>query len=206
MSVVHVIDTVKDWAQLNICNKIQLKQPPDDLDAPVDAEYDYKLVNPTAFAMYVPTAEKNSPNFHLPTPSLCIRFIAGQDELAGNKGFVDLQILFSTWDPGIHGEDMFLPNGKGGSKRWTGAEADAYFQRTGEGWRDAWNFVDVALRTVESVTDIGGYAIDRSTPIKYGPLTEQETIADLYPFWFAWISFRVTYPLMRNISKLNDFL
>lgn len=206
MSIVHVLDTVKDWTQSNICDRIQLKQPPDDLDAPVDAAYEYKLVTPTAFAMYLPTAEKIPPSFHHPYPSVCIRFMTGQDELAGNKGYMDLQLCFSTWDPGIHGEDVLLPNGQGGAKRWTGEEAAAYFQRNGEGWRDAWNFVDVALRAVESVTDIGGYAIDRATPVKYGPLTEQEAIPDLYPHWYAWISFRVTYPLMRNISTLNDFL
>ena len=206
MSVVHVIDTVTDWARANICPKIQLKQPPADLDAATDEGYEYKLVTPAAFAMYVPTSEKLPPGIHSPFPSLCVRFMAGQDEQANGKGFVDLQLCFSTWDPGLHGEDILRANGDKSFKRWSGEEADAYFRRTGDGWRDAWNFVDIALRAVESETNIGGFVIDKATPVKYGPLTEQEAIPDLYPTWFAWISFRVTYPLVRNIQDFQEFL
>lgn len=186
MSIVHVIDTVREWAEQNICSKVRLKQPPADLDAPIDAGYDYTLVNPAAFAMYPPTAEKLPPNIHSPFPALCVGIQAGQDELTENKGYIDLQITFSAWDPGIHDHSNF--------------------SRNGDGWRDAWNFVDTAIREVESVTKIGGFIIDQATPVKFGPLTEQESIPDLYPFWFAWISFRVTYPLRRNIAELQVFL
>lgn len=207
MSVVHVIDTVTNWARTNICDKIKLKQPPDDLEAPVDAEYEYTLVNPAAFPMYVPTSDKLPPGIHAPFPSLCVRLVAGQDEQANGKGYADLQLCFSTWDPGLHGKDILHPHGDGTFRRWSGEEADAFFQRTAGGWRDAWNFMDIALRAVESETNIGGFVIDKATPIKYGPLTEQEAIPDLYPTWFAWISFRVTYPLTtRNIADLQKFL
>ena len=207
MSVVHLIDTLTDWARQNVCAHISLKQPPKDMTAAEDAGYNYTLVTPATFAMYVPTSEKLPPSIHSPFPSLCVGFVAGQDELNINKGYVDIQFNFSTWSPGTHGKDMFNPVGDGSSKQWSGAEANRYFERNGEGWRDAWNFVDIALRAVESVTTIGEYIIDRATPIKFGPLTEQEAIPDLYPFWFAWISFRVKYPLMRNIADIQeDFL
>lgn len=206
MSVVHVIDTVTAWSRANICEKIKLKQPPDDLDAPTDEGYEYTLVTPAAFPMYVPTSEKLPPNIHAPFPSLCARLVAGQDEQASGKGFVDIQLCFSTWDTGLHGEDILKPNGDGAYHRWSGEEADAFFRRSGDGWRDAWNFVDIALRAIESVSYIGGFAVDKATPIKYGPLTEQDSIPDLYPTWFAWVSFRVIYPLARNNEELQDFL
>lgn len=66
-------------------------------------------------------------------------------------------------------------------QQWTGPEAEEYFDRNGDGWRDAWNFVDIALREIESRTNIAGYEIDRSTPVKFGPLTEQEAIPDFTP-------------------------
>jgi hypothetical protein len=59
---------------------------------------------------------------------------------------------------------------------------------------------------VESATHIGEYTIDRATPVKFGPLTEQESIPDFYPLWFAWVSFRVTYPLRRNIKEIQNLL
>ena len=48
--------------------------------------------------------------------------------------------------------------------------------------------------------------IDRSQHIKYGPLTEQESIPDFYPFWFAWVSFKINYPLVRNVEDFHKFL
>ena len=205
MSVVRVIDTLTEWAKENICEKIKLKVPPLNEEAN-DAGYEYELATPAAFGMYVPTSEKLPPNVKSPFPSVCVRFTKGQDTPSENEGFVDVEFCFSTWDTGLHGKDILKPDGLNGFKRWSGAEADAYFKRNGEGWRDAWNFVDIALRAVESVTNIGGYVIDRNTPIMFGPLTEQESIPDLYPFWFAWISFRVKYPLMRNIEEVQKYL
>ena len=206
MSIVRVIDTLTEWAQANVCSQIQLKQPPADLDAPTDAGYTHELVSPVAFPMYVPTSEKLPPGIRSPFPSLCVRVTSGQDELSASAGFVDIQFCLSTWSTGTHGEDILLPNGNGGHKRWTGEEAAAYFQRNSDGWRDAWNFLDVARRAVENVTNIGGYVLDRKTPVRFGPLTEQESIPDLYPTWFAWVSFRVNYPLLRNIKDTQDFL
>lgn len=206
MSIVHLLDTITEWARVNICEQITLKQPPADLEAPVDGEYEYKRVHPAAFAMYVPTAEKNPPNFHAPYPSLCVRFMQGQDEAASGNGIVDVQFCFSAWNPGTHGPDVLHPVFDKMYQVWGGEQANAYFQSNGEGWRDVWNFADVALRAVESVTHIGNYKIDRATPIKFGPLTEQEAIPDYYPYWFAWISFRVNYPLRRNISSIQNLL
>ena len=206
MSIVHPIDTIAEWAQVNICDHVQLKQPPKDLDAADDERLDYQMITPAVFPMYVPTSEKLPPNIHSPIPALCVNFATGEDTLASESGFVDIQFSFSCWDTGIHGKDIFKPNSDGSYQRWTGAEAKKYFQRSAEGWRDAWNFVDTALRAVESVTHIGGYVIDRGTPIKFGPLAEQEAIPDLYPYWFTWMSFRVNYPLVRNIPDIQNFL
>lgn len=201
MSVVHVIDTLTEWARQNICEQINLKVPPENT-APDDSGYSYNLATPAAFAMYVPTSDKLPPGSHPPFPSLCVRFVTGQDVPADGGGSVEVQFCFSAWDPGTHGEDEFLPNGDGTYRRGKGGA----FWRNGDGWRDAWNFVDIALREVESVTNIGGYTIDRAKPVKFGPLTEQEAIPDFYPMWFAWLSFTVDYPLRRNIQELQNFL
>ena len=203
MSVVHVIDTLAEWAKLNICASVKLKMPPSNLEA-IDEDYQYETVTPSVFPMYVPTSEKLPPSIHSPFPSLCVRFIKGADELSGNTGHLDVQFCFSAWDPGTHGKDNFHPNGDMSFRRQD--PKDAKYERNGDGWRDVWNFVDTALRAVESVTNIGGYTIDRETPVEFGPLTEQESIPDFYPFWFAWLSFRVNYPLRRNIEDLQQYL
>lgn len=202
MSVVHVIDTLAEWARQNICEHVTLKMPPDNFDAN-DEGYTYKTVKPSVFPMYVPTSEKLPPSIHSPFPSLCVRFVKGADSMSGSGGHLDVQFCFSAWDPGTHGQDVIHPNGDG---TYTRNPDSSEYGRNGNGWRDVWNFVDTALRAVESVTSIGGYTIDRETPVEFGPLTEQEAIPDFYPFWFAWISFRMNYPLRRNIEDLQKYL
>lgn len=205
MSVVNVIDTLTEWARVNVCEQIKLKVPPLE-EAPDDASYEYERVTPAAFALYVPTSEKLPPNVRSPFPSLCVRFIKGEENTALNRGSMNVQFCFATWDTGLHGKDVFKPTEDNSFRRLSGAEAATFFERNGDGWRDAWNFVDIALRAVESVTNIGGYVVDKSFPIEYGPLVEQEAIPDFYPFWFAWISFRVNYSLFRNVEDFQTML
>lgn len=208
MSVVNILDKVTDWVRSEICPKIELKCPPVDDKAPDDAGYDYKRINPAAFTCFIPTREKLPPAVLSPIPSVCVRLIDGEDDVRGQQGSARIQLVFSAWNPGVHGADMILPNTKDAMHphRWTGQEADDYFRRAGDGWRDVWNMVDVALREIESAAAIYSFPIDRSVPIKYGPLTEQDSIPDYYPLWFAWVSFSLIYSTPRNIRDIEKFL
>lgn len=202
MSVVRLIDKLTEWAQQNICERIQLKVPPKN-EAPNDADYAFELTTPVAFPMYVPTEEKLPPTIRSNHPSLCVRFLNGEDAPASNSGSLTVQFCFSTWDPGLHRKDRFNPNGNGTFKPDTAEK----FQRSIDGWRDAWNFVDIARRAVESTVIISDeYTIDRTSPVEYGPLTDQNAIVESYPFWYAWISFKVNYNLRRNVVEIQNLL
>lgn len=205
MPVVNLLDRVTEWVQTNICTKILLKVPPGD-NEPCDQDYVHEMVNPTAFAMYVPTKDKLAPSIKSPYPSVCVRFLDGSDDLTASKGSIGIQLFFSTWNPGTHATDVFKPQGDGTFCRWTGKEADAYFKRNGEGWRDVWNAIDIALQAVESASTIAGFEIDRSVPVKFSPYSEQEAIPDLYPFWFASVNFQLNYPLVRNNQDYQLYL
>ena len=205
MPVVSIIDDIRKWVEDEICSKIQLKVPPDDTE-PNDKDYDHTTANPLAFAMYVPTKDKLPPPIKSVYPSVCVGFAKGTDSMDERKGSIGIQLSFSAWNPGIHGTDMLIPQGDGKYRVWSGPEANDYFQRYGEGWRDVWNFVDIARRALESTTDIKGHYIDMSTPIEFGPLITQEAIADFYPFWFAWMTFQIKYPLLRHIEENEEFL
>jgi hypothetical protein len=205
MSVVKILDDVTQWARQNICSKIQLKVPPANGE-PNDYDYDYKKANPVAFTMYVPTDDKLPKDIPSAFPSLCVRFIEGEDNLTSMNGTIGIQLLLSAWNPGTYGGDRFTMY-QGDAFHWTqDPDTKKEFQRNGEGWRDIWNFADIALQAVESTTHIAGYKIDRSIPVKFGPLTEQEAVADYYPFWFTWVSFQLTYPLRREIKEADKFL
>lgn len=208
MSVVNILDRLTLWAQTRICNQISLKIPPDDASSATDEDYEYQRVTPAAFPMYVPTKEKLPPDIVSPFPSVCVRFMEGEDNMAGKTGSIGIQLCFSAWNPGTHGKDFVLTSKTEymAAKPWDERTSKKFFQRNGEGWRDVWNMVDIALREIGSVTNIDGLVIDMSKPVKFGPLTEQEAIPDYYPFWFAWVSFFVTYPIARNIRDVENFL
>lgn len=199
--IVTVIDSLTEWANEHICKKIQLKVPPDNTAAN-DAGYSYVLENPEAIPMYLPPGDKLPKGIRFVHPSLCVRFLKAGDSVAKDEGYVDVQFLFSVWDPGQHGEDLYLPNADGSYRK----QADPGFEKGSSGWRDVWNFVDIARRELESVSSIDGIEIDKMTDIEYGPITEQEAIVDFYPFWYSWLSFRVKYPLMRNNEDLEQYL
>ena len=199
--IVTVIDTLTEWARDHICKAIQLKVPPEN-EAAMDSGYSYKLDNPEAIPMYKPTGDKLPETIRYTTPSLCVYFSKAGDSVAKNEGYVDVMFLFSVWDPGQHGEDVYLPTGDGSYKK----QSTADFVKGSSGWRDVWNFVDIARRALESATSIDELAIDKSTDIEYGPISEQEGVVEFYPYWYSWLSFRVTYPLMRNNEEIEKYL
>lgn len=205
MSIVKILDDVTAWARMNICSKIELKVPPKGTE-PNDYAYEYKKANPVAFTMYVPTEDKLPKNIPSAFPSLCVRFIEGEDNLSDMTGTIGIQFLLSAWNPGTHADDNFVVQ-QGDPFTWLqDTTTGKQFERNGDGWRDIWNFTDIAVQAVESVTHISGYKIDRSIPVKFGPLTEQEAVPDYYPFWFTWVSFQLTYPLRRKIEDVQKFL
>lgn len=205
MSIVKVLDDITAWARQNICSKIELKVPPTNGE-PNDYDYKYKAANPVAFTMYVPTEDKLPKGVPSAFPSLCVRFIEATDDLQTMTGTMGVQLLLSAWCPGTYSSDVFYLRQRTPFDWKRDENTVREFERNGEGWRDIWNFTDLALQAVEGVTNISGYEIDRSFPVKYGPLTEQEAVPDFYPFWFTWVTFQIKYPLMRNIKNTNEFL
>lgn len=205
MSIVKILDDITAWAQTNICSRIMLKVPPANGE-PNDYDYDYKVANPVAFTMYVPTQDKLPKNVPSAFPSLCVRFMEGENNLSNNKGTIGIQLLLSVWSPGLYGADYFTVNPEDSLQWQAQAEEKVKFQRNGEGWRDIWNFTDIAVHAIESTAHISGYEIDRSVPVKFGPLTEQDAIPDFYPFWFSWVTFQLTYPQQRNTDNIQQFL
>lgn len=205
-TLTNIIDRVTAWADENICQKVKLKAPPDDLDAPDGQGYEYKLVTPAAFSLFIPSKEKLPPKVHVPFPSLCVRVVGGED--GRQFGNVNIELWFATWNPGTHGKDILKPvDGVPMTyEAWEGSEAEAYFKRNTEGWRDLWNWIDTALRELESTDSIDGMKINREVPFRYSPAKDEDGISDFYPFWFGYISFTITRPIVRNIKAYDQYL
>jgi hypothetical protein len=191
-----------------------MKTPPIDDTKAVDGGYSYNLTTPTAFALYRPTKERLPPNIPAPIPSVCIQLLDGKDEQQKASGRLRIRLVFATWSPGLHGRDIFNPifdeyenHQQGSYTQWSGEEAQSYYRRDSEGWRDAWNLVDTARRELENAEYISdNLQIAHAEGITFGPVAEQETIIDLYPYWYDWIDFSVEYGLTRNRRDVEIFL
>ena len=104
--------------------------------------------------------------------------------------------------------DIFKPKGDGSGtyiQQYNEAAA-SYFVKNGEGWRDAWNFVDTALRLIENAEYLGDLRVIRRGSSPFGPVTEQDAVPDFYPYWFAWAEFSVEETLTRNPKSYQHLL
>lgn len=208
-TVVEVIDLITEWAKAEICSKIRLKMPPKDDKESNSEGYDYTQIEPACFPFFFPSKDKLPPSIQSPFPALCVRIIEGSDDLTANASSIVIEFCFSTWSTGTHGKDILIPDKENNLhfKEWNNKEAEQYFISNFGGWRDCWNWVDIALRAVRnSATIKEKVQIDRNTPVTYGAYTDQEDTIFNYPFWFAWLRFAVKRPLIKNIKEYNDLL
>lgn len=195
MTIVEIIDNITEWTYKNICSRIKLKNAPPDRE-PSDDGYRYELVTPAAFSLFVPTKEKLPPDVKTSIPSVCVRIVGGRDSYDMRE--LQIELAFSTWNTGRHGEDIIYPDNIQGEKK--------KFERNSEGWRDLWNFIEISLGQLAANAAINGIEIVKNEPFTYGPFKQQETIPDFYPFWFGYVSFKVKTGILGIPKDYNEFL
>lgn len=193
MTLTNIIEEVTQWAQDNICDKLSLKLPDDDLN---DNQFPGTMTTPAAFSMFVPAKDRLPPKVRAPIPSLCVQVKEGKDTLSDGKRTLKMRFSLATWNPGSHGTEIVEPVDQPGTlggkvyKRRTDPDALAQYTRNMNGWRDLWNFADKVLQELEGTEYVGGLRLlKEGDGITYGPFTEEGTIWDYYPYWFLWIDF-----------------
>jgi hypothetical protein len=213
MSVVTTIDGIAAWAQTEICDKIMLKKPdPEHEDESYNEEYE--LVHPQAFPIFMPTSDRVSPPIEGPVPGLCVQLVSGKNRR--KDGTLKIGMTLATWNPGEHGPDMFIPEGDGSFSRLPEADAADYYVRNAGGWRDAYNFLDVALAALARTESIpnGGRIIkekgdgvsESDAVIDFGPVTVDNALPILRPYWYTWCSFTVQRELVIRTKTIEEFL
>ena len=181
MAVIKQLEIIKNWLETEICPQFKFKQADDEN---VDATYQYELVNPNVFILYVPPkeliGEKNR------VPSICLQFEEGSESISGGSGVLNLRLQFSIFNPGEHNFGDF--------------------KRNTEGWRDVWNFVDYIMERLRNTELIDGIRIIKENGIKYGPISDQGQIPNFYPYYFAWVSFSVEYGIPTSKAQIRNLL
>ena len=198
MDLSSIIISITEWLNKNVCPEVELKVPAVDKE-PNDDTYQYQTAHPTAFPLFVPTRDKLPPKAVSNVPSICVQLIHGTDTLHERE--VTVALGFGAWNPGPHKED------------WINAKDPIAFRADMSGWMDAWNMVDIAARMIQSATYLGeNLEVMRNEPFDYGPYRQPKENADdewqdsYYPFWFAYLRFKVRCTLLRNNPNYEKFL
>ena len=182
MTVINILDEVRNWLEIEICENFSFKKDPVK-DEPIDAGYNHKLVKPKAFILYPPFDEK--------FPSITIQFGNGVHSKFEESGELKLRFLFATWNSGLHYKDGENPA----------------FKLNTEGWRDVWNFIDYALRKITNTNSITPkIRIKHEDKINFGPMAENETLPNYYPYWCAWIEFTIQYGVNSTNEDITNLI
>lgn len=185
MAIVTDVQCVMDWLAETVCPKVELKLPPEDWRDVDAADYAYELVHPAVHGMYWPTGPQMiAPPYLFSHPGILVQVTDGEDSATDLRESMTVRLHLSAWNPGIHGRDTWEPDPASG--KYVRREADTFAPSYDEGWRSAWNFLDVVVRELRNAESINGLSVDRTQPVRFGPYSEQGAIPDLYPFWFAW--------------------
>ena len=182
MTIINILAEVRNWLENEICENFTFKKEPEKTQ-PIDVNYNYKLVKPYAFILYPPFDEK--------FPSVTVQFGNGVESKFDESGELKLRFLFATWNPGLHFTDGRKPK----------------FEINVEGWRDVWNFVDYTLRKLTNTNSISPrIRIKHEDKINFGPMAENETIPNYYPYWCAWIEFTIQYGINSTNEDITNLI
>lgn len=182
MTVINILDEVRNWLENEICENFTFKKDPGKEEA-IDANYVHELVKPKAFILYPPFDEK--------FPSVTIQFGNGIQSKLEESGELKLRFLFATWNPGLH----------------FNYGVDPSFEMNTEGWRDVWNFIDYTMRKITNTNSIGSkIRIKHEDKITFGPMAENETLPNYYPYWCAWIEFTIQYGVNSTNEDITNLI
>lgn len=185
MTIVANLDNVKKWIEEHICSEIEFKKPDDEN---YTEEYKYELIKPSVFVHYLPS--NKFPNTAPSIPSICVQLESGNDSIIEKRGELNIRLGFSTWNPGMH------------IKEHDNKVCNINF----EGWRDAWNFVDLALEKIENSEFIGGLRLVKENNIEFTPLSEQDPIPQFFPYWYAQVTFTLERSVLRTKEIYSNLL
>ena len=183
MLLTEQIETVTKWIDQKVCKNLEMLLPGgEDRKEP----YQYHRDNPACFSVFVPAKDKLPPDVSGPIPSFCVQPNGG--ELQGDKQTLGFRISAAAWSKGLYKDGVWLQNANG--------------------WKDAWLMIDKLLDALQKTDNVGGLAIDRDENIKFGAYkdNESEALADYYPYFFGWVTFRLYTRRVVPTESFENFL
>jgi hypothetical protein len=135
----------------------------------------------------------------------------GTDDLLTRRRSLNMRLCLHCWNPGVHGDELLHPSEKKdaiwGVKYNKNIKGEAQtFARDMEGWRDAFNLLDLTLRELEGAEYLNGLRLVKESDIKYGLFEQDGDIASYYPYWHSWITFTLEAGVVLKKRPYEDML
>lgn len=199
MTNTEIIEGLRAWIDENICSKVKLKVPTDS-----SVGTNVQLTKPAAFALFVPAKDRIPPSVAAPIPSICVQVMEAKDRMIEHKRLMKIRLAIACWNPGRQSGEIFVPHEAEEAPfgvAFTKGESTNSYARNLDGWKDLWNFMDVALREIENAEFFAGIRLIKEQDIEFGPFVEEGAIWDYYPYWNSWISFNIEAGLVNKTPK-----
>lgn len=189
MQLNEIIDSLTEWVQINLCDGVELLKPSSN-----NMPNAYEIVNPNAFALFVPTKDQLPPDIDYQMPSICVQLKEGADNMESGVRSLNIRLAFSTYRPG-----HFIEEEEEGEKV-------VKFVKDAEGWKDLWLWISKSVNKIQTEMYIEGARISKKTPVRYGHFQVDEGLVGDYPNWFAWIEFTIDCGISSKSNNYNNYL
>lgn len=208
IGLVDIVQQLTDWLNENVCPSILLLEPDDDFQ---DESYSKaKRVHPKAYPLFTSWANRSA-SVNIPgAPCIVVGVLNGTDVLKDSTRTLNMQLQLISWNPGQYGTDTLKPikdeKAPFGVRYVTDVDQQTY-ERSQDGWKDSYNFMDIVLRELEKQEFVSGTRIKlKDGSIEFGHYRDDTGPIDLYPYWINYIRFQIecgNNPLPREYA---DFL
>ena len=102
MTIVGIVDNIVEWLNESVCQEVSMRMPSEDGKA-TNKNYEYTLVKPHAFPMYLPTRDKLPPRVKASVPSVTVQIEYVDDNPENREASIVLN--FAGWAPGTYEDE-----------------------------------------------------------------------------------------------------
>ena len=195
MTTAIMLKDLEDWAKEKLCSEIKFKQPVQPNES-MDGDYNYKIVNPNVFVMYIPKEDQLPDGVESVFPNLCIEWDGDRESPQSHKGEATIRLKLGVWNPGDHKGDYVSVK----------PDNTPDFKRNAKGYEDIINWIDLIKRELRNNELIcGKYRVKLESDILSGTPSEQRSLLDFNPYYFGYVEFSIEYESIQN-KFFNELL
>lgn len=189
-NLVDIIQSLCDWLEENVCSQLLLLDPENDTQ---DEEYEVSRIHPKAYPLFTPWQNANPELAIAGAPGIVVSLLEGIDDITKSTRTIGIQLQLVSWNPGVYGKDIYNPINDakeiGGKSYYLQIDRQT-FERSQEGWKESYLFLETTLKALEETELIHGMRVKmKDGQITFGHYRDDTGPIDLWPYWINYIRF-----------------